>query len=308
MAASSITILDTIYWAKRFIFLRNLASGNNNEPALTNANTILQTIVGAPFAWRWNRAVIGFVAVQGQQDYTIFNWQQTTAIGIGYVLVDTNGFSQQVTTAGVTGATIPTPFNITPGQTTTDGSVIWTNMGAIGVGNTSTIYNFDWIETASVQAYDANTCLPTWKEISVKMNLALDSAQSRPHDVSAQYEDANGNITFRLMPAPDKAYPVVLSIQQKPTTITSLNQTWGPIPDEYSRLYNWGFLALSYLYADDARFTAANQKFIASLLSTSQGLTQSERNIWLNNWQAITGVPIENASRTQQGFQGRSNL
>jgi hypothetical protein len=274
---------------------------------LTNANTILQTIVGAPFAWRWNRAVIGFVCVPGQQDYTIFNWEPDTDLGIGYVLIDSNGFSQQVTTPGETGATIPT-FNSTIGQTTTDGSVVWTNTGSIGVGNTSTIYNFDWIETASVQAMNANTCQAEWKEISVKMNLALDSAQSRPHDVSAQYQDANGNITFRLMPAPDKAYPVVLSIQQKPPVIDSLNNTWAPIPDEYSRLYNWGFLSLAYLYADDARFTAANQKFIAALLSTSQGLTQSERNVWLNNWQAITGVPIENMSRTQQGFQGRSNL
>jgi hypothetical protein len=306
MPASTITIAQTANWARRFVFLRNLQQGNFNEPAITSANTILQTIVGAPFAWRWNRAVIGFVTVPGQQDYTIFNWQPDEDLSLGYVLVDSNGYSQQVTTPGETGSTIPT-FNPTVGQTTSDGSVVWTNMGSIGVGNTSTEYNFDWIETASVQE-TTNQCTKSWKEISVKLNLALESAQSRPHDVSAQYQDANGNITFRLMPTPDKAYPVVLSIQQKPPVINSMGDTWGPIPDEYSRLYNWGFLALAYLYADDARFTAANQKFIAALLSTSQGLSQTERNIWLNNWQALTGVPLENASKVQQGFTGRSNL
>jgi hypothetical protein len=307
MPASTITVAQTANWAKRFIFLRNLAQGNFNEPAITSANTILQTIIGAPFAWRWNRAVIGFVCVPGQQDYTIFNWTADEDVSLGYFLVDSNGYSQQVTTAGETGGTIPT-FNSTVGGVTTDGSVVWTNIGLIGVDNTSTVYNFDWIETASVQETNANTCTKVWKEISVKLNLALDSAQSRPHDISAQYQDVNGNITFRLMPTPDKAYPVVLSIQQKPPVITSLNDTWAPIPDEYSRLYNWGFLALAYLYADDARFQSANQKFIAALLSTSQGLSQTERNIWLNNWQALTGVPIENASKVQQGFTGRSNL
>lgn len=308
MAASTISVLDTLLWAKRFIFLRPMAQGNSNEPAITSANTILQTIIGAPFAWRWNRAVIGFIANIGQQDYTIFNWQASTPVTIGYVLIDSKGFSQQVTTAGTTGSGSEPTFNSTVGQTTTDGSVTWTNFGFIGVSNTSTEYNFDWIETASVQATNPNTGAKEWKEISVKLNIALDSAQSRPHDVSAQYQDANGNITFRLIPTPDKAYPVVLSIQQKPPVIDSLNDTWSPIPDEYSRLYNWGFLALAYLYADDARFQAANQKFIAALLSTSQGLSQTERNIWLNNWQAITGVPIVNQDKLQQGFTGRQAL
>ena len=307
MASSTISVLDTSIWAKRFIFSRPMFQGDNNEPAITNANTILQTILGAPFAWRWNRVVTGFIANAGQQDYTIFNWQANTAITIGYVLVDSHGNSQQVTTAGTTGSSLPT-FNGTTGGATTDGSVTWTNLGFIGVNNTSQTYNFDWIETASVKWLNLNTGNYEWKEISTKLNLALDSAASRPHDVSAQYQDANGNITFRLMPVPEQSYPIVLSIQQKPPVITSLNALWTPIPDEYSRLYNWGFLALAYLYSDDPRFQSANQKFIAALLSTAQGLSQSERNIWRNNWEMITGVPITEQDRAQQGFQGRQNL
>jgi hypothetical protein len=300
-------LLNTVEWAKRFVNRRPLANGNYLEPAVTSANTIMQTILGAPFRWRWNRVVTGFVTTTGQQDYTIFNWTASTPVSIGYVLVDTNGFSQQVTTPGTTGSSIPS-FNSTVGGTTTDGTAIWTNKGLIGGTGLSTSYRFGWIENASLKEQDPNTCQLEWRQISPKIDLALDSGAGRPSFISGEFDDANGNVTFRLMPAPDKAYPISITIQQKPPIMDGLESTWSPIPDEYSRLYNWGFLSLIYMFADDPRFVAANQKFIANLLSTAGGLTETEMNIWLNNWQAITGQPITLAGNIQQGRAGRGNL
>jgi len=309
MANSSITLAQTMDWAKRFIFLRPQNAGNFNEPALTSANTILQTIIGPPFAWRWNRAVIGFIANVGQQDYTIFNWTALTPVSIGYVLIDSNGNAQQVTTAGTTGASLPT-WNATGGGITNDGSAKWTNQGAFPSQNASTSYQFGWIENASIQEtdYNSNSCQTAWRQITPQLDLALDSNQARPHSISAQYDNANNSVTFRLMPAPDKAYPVVIQIQQKPSIITSTQSLWSPIPDEYSRLYNWGFLSQMYMYADDPRFQLANQKFITNLLSTAEGLSETQMNIWLNNWQQITGSPIVKVDNISQGRQGRIGL
>jgi hypothetical protein len=301
----AISVLNTVEWAKRFVNRRPLASGNYLEPAVTNANVILQTILGAPFRWGWNRVVTGFITNAGQQDYTIFNWKASTEVKIGFVLVDSNGNSQQVTTGGITDTSIPT-FNNTLAGTTTDGTAVWTNKGPIGVSNSSETYDFGWIENASVQVIERS--LPVWKQISSKIDLALDSTSGRPSFISGEFYDADGNITFRLMPCPDTSYPVSITIQEKPPVISGLNDTWSPIPDQYSRLFNWGFLALTYLYADDVRFAAANQKFIANLLSTAGGLSETEMNIWLNNWQAITGAPVSLADNLQQGRQGRGNL
>lgn len=147
-----------------------------------------------------------------------------------------------------------------------------------------------------------------WKQISAKIDLALESVTGRPNAISAQFNDSNGNVTFRLMQCPDASYPVSITVQQKPPVIASLYDTWTPIPDEYSRLYNWGFLALTYLYADDPRFAVTNQKFITNMLSTSGGLSETEMNIWLNNWQSVTGAPVTLADNLQQGRQGRGNL
>lgn len=309
-SASTITILGSLEWIKRFTFLRPSAIGNFLEPALTSANTIVQTILGPPFYWRWNRVVTGFVAKAGQQDYTLFNWKPTFAVNLLYVLVDSNGFSQAVTTAGPTGATIPS-FNATPGGTTTDGTAVWTNMGSINTP-VSTTYNFAWIETVSLQVTNPQTAGVTWKEIKAKITLAQDEQTARPGFIAAQLDNGNGDMTFRLMPCPDQAYPVSITIQQQPPVFTEanggINQTWAPIPDEYSMIYNWGMLALMLFYADDPRFQTANNKFVASLLSTHQGLTDTEKNIFLNNWQSISGAQAMYATSNQQAAQVRTSI
>lgn len=309
-SSSTITILNTLEWIKHFTFLRPSALGNYLEPALTSANTILQTILGPPFFWRWNRVVTGFITVQGQQDYTVFNWKATFAINTQYVLVDSNGNCQACTTAGTTGSSIPT-FSDTKGDTTDDGSAVWTNMGSIGTP-VSTTYNFGWIETVSLQVTNSQSGTVSWKEFSPKITLALDELQSRPNFIAAQLDNGNGDVTFRMMPVPDQAYPVSITIQQQPPVFTAanngINQTWAPIPDEYSVIYSWGMLALMLLYADDPRFTMANQKFIASLLSMHGGLNQTERNVFLNNWQALTGQPVFRDISNQQAYQGRTAL
>lgn len=44
---------------------------NGDEPALTAANLVKQTILGPPFDWRWNRTELVLPLQAGQQDYTI---------------------------------------------------------------------------------------------------------------------------------------------------------------------------------------------------------------------------------------------
>jgi hypothetical protein len=372
--SSTFTLLDTIEWAKTMNFGRSFALGNYLQPATMSANMVVQTMLGAPFCWRWNRVVTGFIAVPGIQDYTLTNWNPSTVVGSNWYVIDSNGNSQsatgllpinttsstsvspgivtvtvssitnmadgvfvivdtginqetvEITATGAgnftatftkshtepfsvinsnyTGLTIPI-WNQTLGGATDDGNIIWTNQGPIPVDiPLNSAFTFSWMETQSV--YDISLSPPKWIEIQSKISLGLDSTEARPKWISAQGDDGLGDITFRLMQTPDQAYPVAITIQQKPPIFTSVNQTWAPIPDEYSHIYNWGFLSLMWMFADDSRFTFASQKFIAHLLSASEGLSETEFAIFLNNWQQITGAPIGKADRLQQGYQGRS--
>lgn len=297
-ASSSITLLNTMEWAKKFNFNRRSAIGNFLEPVMTSANTILQTIVGAPFAWRWNRVVTGFVTVAGQQDYVLFNYLASTAVSLGWFTVDDVGNCQVCTTAGSTGASAPS-WNHTLNGNTTDGGVTWKNTGLIAA-NAKGSYSLNWIETSSVQDLKGK-----WWEMTSKIVLGLESNQARPQFLAAQSDDGLGNVTFRLLTCPDAVYPVAITLQQKPPLFTSVSQTWAPIPDEYARLYNWGLLSLMWDFADDPRAQMANSKFVAGLLGASEGLTETQRNIFLQNWQSITGQPMSNQDRMQQGYQAR---
>lgn len=225
-------------FCKKFVFNRQLSLGDFKEPLLTSANIIKQTILGPPFAWRWNRQVITFNTTIGQQDYS-----QATSFG--------------------------------------------------------------WIENASVQ--DTTVTPNKWYQMKPQIDLALDTSLARPQFISGQLDDGNGNITFRLMPVPDKVYPISITVQQKATLFSSLNATWSPIPDEFSHIYQTGLLALMFMYADDPRFGTMNQKFVAHLLGASQGLSDTERNIFLNNWMAITGQPVLNQMNMQQGSNVRGS-
>jgi hypothetical protein len=301
MANSTITLVQSLEWCKRFVFNRELSIGNFKEPLMTSANLIYQTTLGPPFAWRWNRVVTGFVCTPGQQDYTLGNWAASTAESLGFLTVDTNGNSQEVTVAGTTGVSEPS-WNATTGGTTTDGGVTWTNLGPIPEASTN--FTFGWIETASVQ----DTTSSKWYEMSPKISLGLDSATSRPLNISAQIDTGNGNITFRLMPVPDKAYPIAITLQEKAALLTSLNQTWAPIPDEFSYIYQVGLLSYMYEFCDDQRSSAKRQQFVTHLLAANDGLDETARNIFLNNYFSLSLDQAYRSANLNQGLQGKAGL
>ncbi len=309
--AATITLQSSITWAQQFLRLRPLAfPGSSNEPAISSANLVKQTILGPPFRWRWNRATTACFTVAAQQDYTLLAWRASAAIGLGWSLVDSNGFVQVCTVGGTTGGSAPA-WNSTPGQTTTDNSVTWKNQGASPGGSQAGNWNHGdpaticFIEHASTQSLATDSPANAWNPLEPKLALDLDSTAGPPRYIAAEGDDNIGDITFRLQPVPDQIYPVSITMQQKATLFTALAGLWSPIPDEFSYIYQWGFLALMMLYSDDARFTVCNQKFVAHLLGAAQGLTATQINVFLNQWMAITGQPDWNVARLQQGIQAQ---
>jgi hypothetical protein len=159
---------------------------------------------------------------------------------------------------------------------------------------------FGHIESASVQTLGSPS---NWMQLEVKNSLSLDATAGRPRFLSPHSQDpTTGDVTFRLMPAPDKVYPVSITIQNAAPLLNSVNDLWSPIPDYMGHIYNWGFLAMMYMFADDPRFAVANQKFVAHLLGAAQGLTEQEKNIFFNNWNNLTGLQQQ---QNAQGVQAR---
>jgi hypothetical protein len=313
MAALSTTkILQTMEWAKKLNFGRSSALGNFIEPAITSANIILQTILGPPFEWWWNNQTLSLITNPNTTPATITNTVLNANVAT-YTTQAAHNFNagQLVIVIGSTnGAGVFNVMNAiiasVPSATTFTVAIQSGNVGSAVDTGTATVNPQDYavaasqfgrIENASVQTLGASA---NWMQLEVKNSLALDSTLGRPRFIAPHNQDQLGNVTFRIMPAPDKAYPVSVHIQQAAQLISSVNSSWAPLPDFMGYIYNWGFLAMMYMFADDPRFATANQKFIAHLLSAAEGLDEQQKNIFLNNWNNTTATRQQ---RMQQGIQ-----
>jgi hypothetical protein len=222
MATSTITLERTIQRSQQYARLEPLIFSANtyNDPAFSNADWVMQTILAPPFAWRWNRTVAGspsvpaFTTIIGTSDYTI---------------------------------SLPT---------------------------------FGWLEKAT--AYDPTNGYFAF-ELSVNLLLAQETLPNQSNRIAAQGDDGDGNITFRLFPPPDKPYNIVLEFQNAAQLFTSTAQTWAPIPDYLSYIFNEGFDFRTFEYLNDPRMQTSGQLFFQSLAAASEGLEESQKNLWLQD-------------------------
>lgn len=136
--------------------------------------------------------------------------------------------------------------------------------------------DYGWLEKGVV--VDPDT---TAYEIEVKTVLGDETLPNQPTHVSPQIDDGAGNITFRLLPPPDKEYTLRLVYQKSAPNFTETTDTWAPVPDVLSYLFNQGFLAKAYEYLDDPRFGGSMQLFLRQALAANEGLSDADKNLFL---------------------------
>jgi hypothetical protein len=150
---------------------------------------------------------------------------------------------------------------------------------------------------------------PTGKvtEITVVQTLASEAVEKRPSSAAMNEIDTDGNVTLRLNTLPDVAYGIDGSYQRAPVLMSSLANTWSPIPDHLSYIYDWGFLGFVSLLTKDARAPIFLGKFASHLLGAQDGLTATQRNIFLGNFLELLGQQGREQMTVQQGTQARGN-
>jgi hypothetical protein len=67
---SSLNLQSTLNWCLPHLGYMPLTVGGL-EPAVSDANMVLQTLLGPPFCWRWNRGVTTINATNVNQDYAV---------------------------------------------------------------------------------------------------------------------------------------------------------------------------------------------------------------------------------------------
>lgn len=142
-------------------------------------------------------------------------------------------------------------------------------------------------------------------EIVVKLGLAEESSKQRPTSVAAQMLDSEGSFTLRVNTIPNGDYQLRCFYQISSLQMTSLASLWAPIPDHLAYIYDWGFLAMVAMLTKDVRVPLFGQRFVSHLLGAQDGITATQRNIFLGNWLELIGEPQRSAQVSQLASQMR---
>jgi len=320
--AATITLDETILFVRPYLNWANLTIGTGLEPALSAANLTLQTIMGPPFIWPWNRSNTTFVTAQGQQDYSMnitnYGFLEAASIQLYGVITSVvangtqavfqcvnnfaggsiDGFSDAM---GAQGGTAKVTI---VGCTTTglNGSqtMISANATSFTISTTVTV-----TENESNASATAGSIMP----LEIKWGAITDATeQSRPGFIATQLSNESGvNFTLRLLPVPDTTYLVRLIYQNSPTlftTVTGTSVPWG-IPDQLEYIYEYFFMFLMFDYFDDPRAARYRQLAVAGLLSRADGLEDTDRNLFLGNWLPLMKEEMGASADTNQAIQAR---
>lgn len=160
--------------------------------------------------------------------------------------------------------------------------------------------DFGFLERASVTDGNGNVA-----EIKIRLALAEENHIQRPASVAVQLQDDSGNVLVRMNAIPDQEYTLKGTYQIAPILMSSLANTWAPIPDYLSYVYDWGFLSTVAMLTKDARFPIFVQRFMSHLLGAQGGLTSLQRNIFLGNWLEVMAAAQESQQTTQQSIVAR---
>jgi hypothetical protein len=311
MAATK-SLQDSINWIRPFLNWASVTIGVNSEPAVTSANQALQTIVGPPFVWPWNRNYTYFFTNIGQQDYN------AAISGFGFLESASIELCGNITSVVANGTTAvfqaKNGFNTLPDAGLTQTVTIsgCTTSGLNGtfplIACDSNSFTINTSVTVSEVEVGATAVAGKATQLTLQWgSLSEERATDRPTFIATQESDESGTtFTFRLMPVPDQPYRVNLVYQQSPSQFnpSNLNQAWG-IPDQLQYIYNYFFAFFMFDYFEDARAARYRQLAVASLLARQSGLSTTARNLFLGNFLQLMKEETASQSEVTQGDSGR---
>jgi hypothetical protein len=153
-----------------------------------------------------------------------------------------------------------------------------------------------WIESTAGEVFELASAL--------SLPRATTKSTGRPTTIAAQYDDGQGNITFRLKQMPNAAYTVYGDYQGKAPVLRSIAQTL-PVPDEFGYCFYWGFLTMAGMLVDDVRVDWFEKKFIGRVLSLQDGLDAQDINLFLGLWDRNVKTQLRAQAEVNAGAQGR---
>jgi hypothetical protein len=168
---------------------------------------------------------------------------------------------------------------------------------------TAALTTLGFVEKASVADGSGNTWQLT--DILNEESLVHSVVQARPSALCV-YQNTGSSVVWRLSATPDAVYTIYVTYQSLSTQFTSVSNTWAPIPDAFSDVYN--NLCLGYYM--DAYQDPRGQQYIARgaarLLARSTGLQEMDKAIFAQTYMNFDMNQLLNQLKTQQAVQAHA--
>lgn len=176
---------------------------------------------------------------------------------------------------------------------------------------TVAVPDFSFMETATTTDPDTGETFSISDVYNTK-NLSTGDAslnkRGRPNSVSVRMITFGTSIVLRFLGVPDKAYKVTFTYQKLVAPLAALTGATGTwtIPDQYQDIYNSLFIGEAMSIVDDARSTQYRQRGVTALLAKSEGLSDMQKNQFLEQyWMRQGRTDIVGTLRAQQAQQAR---
>ena len=312
----SYSIQQSINFAQTFIQYSPLAVGTGNEPAMSLANEIQNTILNAPFTWAWNRnEYTALTLIPGTQDYVV-------------PLTDF-GFLEKVTTISPADGSVyecKDVYNVLARGVADPSTLKQGRPQACGVllvtYGTSVKLRFMGVPDKAYGVVLTYQKLPTplgTYNISAAANASTGhtaytgvfSTAAFPAGstvyINGFLTNAVNNGSFQVVSVTGTTLTVNNAAgvaETNPATVVTTGALWN-IPDQYIDIYNNLFVGEAMAVVDDARANLYRARGVASLITKAEGLDEMQINAFLEQYWARTGQNQYRTASITQGSQAK---
>jgi hypothetical protein len=304
------TLTSTLNWSLPYIEYSPMNAGTNNEPAVSICSMIRNSMLFLPpIGWAFNRVEDSTKSTQvNVQDYTYTNTD------FGFLekasLIDSNNQVIEIkdvynTAALSLGGDQQQPHAI-----------------AVILNNPGTGFKIRFMGIPD-QVY---TIVLTYQKLAVQFGSFPITSVMNASGGTTEYIGTFDPLSFLvgqsasisgLKTVPNNGAFTIVSVNATTLIVNNpngqaetdpglvVNQSWAPIPDSYSDIYNNLFLGESLAVVDDTRSQIYRQRGVAAFLAKAEGLSDTQKNIFAQQWLAQGREQNSVTLKLQQGVQGR---
>ena len=296
--------------------------GYSDQPALSFANDIAQLIMSKANPWKWNSNPISPIYTQPyQQDYPINVSQNLMGWLESGTLIDINNQSRPIPQTPIRAVSrlLPTntcaipkeccwvPNEIAQFSTWPGNNQVYTNpLSSLGGGpasnpRTAILDPNGNIQLVTTYGTTISSSIPSWPAANAAAGTTTSDGT-----VVWTVQDPNG-VSIRLNALAtnnSQVWSINLVYQEKPPVISTLGQTFAPIPDDLGYLIRQGFLTFCTRIADSKKFQEQYVQWLADIQDALMGSDREPQEFSIYPANSLQG---KSSSWNYPGWPGWTN-